>query len=556
MTSIIKNKFIKVYRIFGYIIFFLLIFFDLYSFGKPTIAKYGTYVWLLSNLYLIIFTIKAVIDLFILIPKGKSIFSLIIISIFFLTIFLNLTELKTVSGESTDEINCTLNNLLTSPDKGYFQTCLFGYPDRQFFLPALFSLKERTIFNLNFGESLYFLLGIIIFSRGVLKYFKDTFRGDLLNSIFLSLIFHIYYFNNFIFLARQGIIPFSLGLILVGIFLSYLSNRDKFPLYLFGFLFLYLIYSYTPSLSIYFLAIIVTTGLMVEKKTNEKQKVLFLLIIVFTLLSYVISLNVRSDIKIFAPETRGISQLQEDVLVAFKHLIFQDAGHPYVSPVVNYLFLFSIMAPLFFSFGLKPAIISCWVIATLAISVISSGYCYYGIDFRLHRSTIIFPVIFGLYTILIARNVEKINYKLLLSIIFLILTTGYLIQRNYLNQTNPHQNVSLIFNRLIPELQKRGNINLKGSIYFIGDTATDFGSINGFLQYFAPKLIVNFFPSEFPENCQYLNSGFYVIKKDHPCYEKMIENNNSDKIPQTKVLGVKNSNSSDFPNIDIIYKQY
>ena len=150
-------------KIYIFSLFFTLIsifILDYLSILNPIFGKLGVVFWIIQFLFILIYSLKSLIFIF----RQKSYLILLMISILFGVVLLNTNNLKNISGETTQEISCTLNLLNSSPDWGFRKTCLFGYPARQLFLPSLPSLVLGTNqFSLNLGECLYFFLGSIIY---------------------------------------------------------------------------------------------------------------------------------------------------------------------------------------------------------------------------------------------------------------------------------------------------------------------------------------------------------------------------------------------------------
>ncbi|KKQ36858.1 MAG: hypothetical protein US53_C0035G0011 [Candidatus Woesebacteria bacterium GW2011_GWA1_37_7] len=186
-----KEKILSIFWIYyiisGVYIILLLFIFDAVSQVYPMLGIFGTITWYLSYLYIIIF---ALVSFFKIVKSAsllKTPFSLITIIFFITLIFIRLDNPKSLSAEASIEISCGINQLTTTPDFGYNQTCMFGYPARQYFLPALTTfLFGRNIVSINSGNAIYFILGLIIFSSGILELYSHSFKGDLINSILVE----------------------------------------------------------------------------------------------------------------------------------------------------------------------------------------------------------------------------------------------------------------------------------------------------------------------------------------------------------------------------------
>lgn len=495
----------------------------------PAFGKLGTALWFVSYVLLFVFTIKCLWFILQKTFKKESLITFVTLFIWLVIVAFHLTSWASLNGETTQEINCTLNHFQNSPDWGFSKTCLFGYPTRQYFLPALPSLIfDRSLLSLNLGGSLYFMMGIIIFAAGSIKFFNGKFAGDVLSGILLSFIFHIYFVNHFLFLFEQSIFSFSFALTASGLFLIYLREKSKEVLFLCGIINFYLIYSYTPSLALVFLIIAV---LIHQAFINVKLRKALIFVALITLVSFYISLSTRGDINL-VETNRAHWQVIEDAARGIVHMIFSNQGTPALSSFLNIFFLMFVFSSLVFLFGWKAAAIAIWFIGVVILSVASKGYTYYGIDFRLHRATVIFPVFFAALAVVIQKLLPTINrlHILLLIIWVFFLTTGFCFQNALLKSRPVSPHVKIInyinHNALIGK-------NDRVTIY-IDSRLTAYISLNDTLQYFLP------------------NTGT-VINEDGKC--EFIKENAA-----TKMLYLTLQNSqcrettlNNFPEIKIIY---
>ncbi len=159
-------------------------------------------------------------------------------------------DVASIHHETTQELAQTLDQLRNAPDRGFTGTALFGYPARQFLVPALPSLLlGRSALALHLGTAIVFLIALAIFVRGLLDRFGDTWDGDLLVATVLTFVPHIYFFNHFMLFFEQSIFPFLSGMIVVGIALSLDERSPRWLPWLLGIANLTLIHGYTPGLA-------------------------------------------------------------------------------------------------------------------------------------------------------------------------------------------------------------------------------------------------------------------------------------------------------------------
>ena len=479
MNLNLKNKIKYFYIVLNFQVFFSIIFLDILSVKYAWLGKIGTYFWFCSYIFFFIFILKVIFYIFrstsysedgniekktnITLPgkiyskfyllkiflKNKPLITFFTIIIWIIVLFSNISSINNISGETCIEVRDTINHLKNSEDLGFRGTVICGYPARQIFLPSIPTLiLNRNIFALNLGGSLYFLMGLIIFSSGILKNFEDTRSGDLICGIILSLIFHIYYVNFFILAFQQSIYPFSFGLIICGLFLNYIKNRTFEIIFLIGFSLLYLIFTYTTGLALFFLSIVVLIFLCFKIPVKLKKQILILFIIISALTAFYLSLSIRSDLRLTGhhesitikqamhktsevfnnifynkePQvdtSLKIDEVKSKIFKAADHIFYNTEATPMFSTSSGFIFLFTIFASLFF-YGWEMSVLSLWVIGTIIISVIAKGFDVYPLDFTLHKSIVIFPVIFVMLLKIIKST--KIDYKKSYYTFFIIFT--------------------------------------------------------------------------------------------------------------------------------------
>jgi len=495
------NHLKKLYTVSGFVVFACISLLDMLALKSPLAGKAGVVFWLLSFSYLGVLWGYC---LFTILRRFRAhIVTILSLVIMVGLVLMNTSNPRNVSGETTQEINCAMR-LLKTTDLGFHQTCLFGYPARQFFLPALPSIIwGRSLTALNLGGGLYFVLGIVIFSSGVLKFLDKSGSGDLINGILMASIYHFHYFNHFMFYYEQSVFPLSLGLIVVGTLLHYLATHSQIFLVLLAFSLLYLIFSYTPSLALVFLVIGGLLYLVFSPKHKWSEKILLMALVNSLLFSLLLSTKFRSDINIFSPQTRGSEELVSDLKQAFYLLVFQKGGVVFVSPMFNFVFVSIVVMSLLFVFGNRVFVIGLWMVATIVISVIAKGYTYYGADFRLHRALVIIPIFLSL----LALAIKKFPRRHLFVLWLILLTTGLSVTGTYLKSKSVSQHFNFIrwiqHNVPVTKLQMARNLYVTTGPTRIENLI----SFNDTLQYFIPRLtaVTNY-------DCQTpIESGDYLI---------------------------------------------
>lgn len=514
--KVLKGLFI----ISGLSLFSLIVITDLLSKFYPSLSFTGVFLWYISYIYLFIYA--AGCAFFILrrsIKAGGWPILLFFLSLGFL--FWKYTfPLSSISAEATQEINCALNQLTGSADRGWRENCLFGYPSRQYFLPALPSLIfGRTLANLQIGGSLYIIIGLVIFTSSLFSILKPGIKSGLLVTLILSSAFHFYFFNHMTFLFEQSIFPAALMFAAIGAFVHYFSSRNNLHLMLLAFIMLYLIFSYTTSLAGFLLILSALLYLFFFDSKSLPTRFLIAGIILFSLYAFLMSFSFRKDIILFPfqPVTSSIN-ITDDLSSAFSHLFFGNLKIPYLSPVFTFIFISITFLGLLFTFGLLPFFLSVWMTAVIILSVISQGYSYYVIAFRLHRSLVILPVFLTLLAYLVIRFKIQISYRILTGLLVLILGSGLYYADSLLSVRDTNKHYPFI------SWISENNIRIQpGKLYLLNGTNkyNNFDSLNDTLQYFLPQLVSNSVYNITISECRDIlsNQGLAVLPPDDSCID-------------------------------------
>ncbi|MCX7881481.1 MAG: hypothetical protein N2482_03175 [Patescibacteria group bacterium] len=501
----LKNKLSNLFEkilLFNYLGLFLC---EILSIKFYFFSRVGVYLWFLSWFLIIIYVFRSLICIL----KKRKVFS--IVTAFSFIVLINTVNPVNLSGETTQQIAQTLNHFKNSLDLGFRQTVMFGYPARQFFLSAIFShFFERNQFFLNFGGALYYIFGLIIFSKGLLDYFKKKKENQIFTGIILSFIPHIYWLNHFVFFYEQSFFPFIFSLMICGLFLSYLTENSKKYLLLIGFLINYLIFSYTPSLAFVFFALIACLYLLIFKKGKEDFYLIALIIFV-SIISLFSSFDFRKDVNLFGSEmTRDL--IIKNLVTGFRHLIFIDQGKPFVSTVFQTVFLITIFYSIINFRKIEIFFSGWWIVLVLVLSIISKGYTYYGIDFRLQRVMVIFPVLFLLIAGFLKSLKIEFNKNIFSLILIFFILTGYFFQWDLLEKREPSRHLAFInfLRKKVKEnvLSRSSRLIVSNKFYY------EYLSLHDSLQYFLPEMSYIFLDNYQDNSVDNKNTVFILTRED------------------------------------------
>lgn len=126
--------------LFLYIILASFIIVELLSFHLDIVSKFGFFLWISAFGCLLFYALTCWIEILKSANRSKNFLLFATINLFAILIFLGAPLTINSNSETTQEIGCALNHISKSSDLGFRQTCLFGYPARQFFFPTLPSI--------------------------------------------------------------------------------------------------------------------------------------------------------------------------------------------------------------------------------------------------------------------------------------------------------------------------------------------------------------------------------------------------------------------------------
>lgn len=503
-------------------IVWILLLFAIIEFGSiysTLIGRIGVIIWIMAFLTVFLESIFSLTSILKAAAAKKSVLTTLVLCFFIFTAMIGTFNMVNSNSETTQEINCAVNNYL-APDFGFRKTCLFGYPARQLFIPALPSLLfGREVLLLNIGGAIFFISGLILFCKGIMKFFSKKSYHDFICSIIISSIFNFYYVNHFLFAYEQSIFPLSFSLAATGLLLSLTHDNFYKNVGLVGILMAYLVFSYTTGLFF----VVFTFGALIYllfRFAQDKREKLFIIAIIscafYLLLS---SLLIRDDIHIFESGSQSIN-IVSDVTQGFIKILTGGNTANYVTRPFQLVFLIALFIPFFTSLRKYYLFAFIWIIGVFFFSIVSKGYSYYPIDFRLHRSIVIIPVLLVFLGLVVnsfeIRHVKKkYLYALLLFVVFV---SGVFAQYNIIkakNNDERHRHVSFIFwlrdHMSQRDLSQGGQIVFDDSLRDINSYYKNYTSVQDSVQYYLPNFEVCS-----RSTCSYRSGNRYYVEDINP----------------------------------------
>lgn len=480
------------------------------SFFIPPIGKIGTLNWIIIWLIILLRSIflfaKIIPELF----RKKLFFTLLLSVLTVVYIIVTIQSPKNLSGELTQEISCILKHLKESPDLGYHKTCFLGYPARQFIVPAVPSFFVKNQFSLNFGGSIYFIIGLLYFISGSFALFRLTKLSDLVTATLVALLFNypffIFLFSNF----EQSFYPVSISLLIVGVLLNFKVKKNKIDLFILLFLSTFLVQSYTTSLAVWFLLLCTIFYLAVKSKFNRKTILLIMISLPTSIISFLISLTYRQDLRFQNSTSLNANTITSTISQLTQYFIHGDSLYPFGTPIF-YFFIFLTLFLIIYANKKHLLFVFFWSLAVIFISALSPGYASPPIPFSLHRSAIIIPFIFLIF--ILAFN--KLSFK---SQIKKIITTIIVFICISLSTFFGIRTIDSIYKTKSRDIHMPIIILLKKQFsYHITDISISnqddiISSLDDKAKYFLPNL--NIVGSKIDSSDKITEPGYYLLKND------------------------------------------
>jgi hypothetical protein len=505
----------------GFIVLLGLI--DVLSMFLPTIGQLGVYVWLVGWLIPIILVIRPTIAVLRASYVQSQFIWLVVLCMWFGMYAYHVVSPLTSGGESPQEIGCALHHL-SQPNGGYHQTCLFGYPARQYYLPALPSVwfgKQLT--TLNLGNSLYLLLGLIVSLVGVWHYWQHRPTVWWVMTCLILILPQFYFFNHFFFfLFEQSIFPFAFALMGVGWWLLFLAKKDLSYLAMVCLLTYQSTFLYTPGLSLYVLGIVALGfgwfhyWLQHPFKHKPLMHIVASCLILGVLITGLsVSLLSRRDLKIAGSESTNPLTTLTTLRSAWALLLKPNVEKAYFSSplqlgfwaVLSWLILYKRS---WWSVGLAS-----WIIGVITLSVVAKGYAYYGIDFRLHRSMVAMPIVsIALLHILITSSLSLRRWWRWF-VILVLLGFGCWQYIHYAKQRTTIEVNYLLAQQLQQQIVLSPQITSLPVLLI--DEQKDYIPINDWLRYFNPQVRVDVQATTTDCSTSVANYQIVVLAEDHAC---------------------------------------
>lgn len=421
-----------------------------------------------------------------------------------------------ISGEATQEVACGMA-VLERPWDGWQTTCFLGYPVRQYVMMALPSwVFGRSIVSLHLGIAGMFLGGLIVFLSGILMSGAPTL---VLTSIAVGLagiLFHAGFVSHFLFQFEQSIVPVSLCLFMVGTYLWYRGTGRIVHLIMGAIALSFAAVSYTPALVLWPLAFGVSIHMWSRLKTHERPYIVVALLLLSVEL--IVSLLYRKDLR-FSLGARSSGFLIKDIQAGIRYLTVGVGYYPFGTWVLKGALGIGLIVLLLS--GIQGIVVASWIVGVILIAIVSKGYVWYGVDFRLHRTIVMLPVLLTSFLFLQRYIASRVGSLVALGIALCIFVSGGMYAYTRLISRPPSVHYAVI--DAIRSLEE-GNDNTKGQLsLFVADSREHAViSIGDELAYFYPNIHTTLSTEAFvQQGCVPPGAPIVVIHTAHACYGRI-----------------------------------
>lgn len=457
-------------------VFFAIVIFDFLSLITHKAEFIGVFFWLVSQLILCAYALFALSWLVNEAIHKRYRLLLLVSLAYILSIVFYAANPISLQHETTQQIGCMMEGFKQG-DWLFRKNCFIGYPARQYLLPALPSIMfGRSFLALQMGGLLYFFVGILIFTKGVAINLQRWKAPSVIGALLVSALPFFYFVNQRLFYAEQSSYPFAYALILCGLFSIYLAKRHWVELLILSIAILHTVYIYTPGLALLALATLGSIYLLFQSEVKKEQKFWCVLVVTVFIVHFMYSLQYRGDIRII-PDKVSQSQIGTDLIRSFGNLVYPFGNQAFVSPI--FAGTFAVLL------GIETWTLSLWIIGTMVIGVITRGYYFNSIDFRIQRWIVVVPVYLSLLLVYLVSLSHYRYFKLALYVLLVFfLATGYWYQSNQFSSMKRSEPNALTF-----WLWKKIPISERNDIYTIiidRSFQESLGSMGDASKYFFP----------------------------------------------------------------------
>lgn len=504
--------------------------FDLLTLYNESYGIFGVYAWILSYFLIVVFAVRSLLKILKYTIEHQTYFSLVLLMIIAIIIVMHAFNINNGSLESTQQIGCTIEQLTKSTDKGFRQYCFIGYPTRQYLVPALPTfIFGRSYSVINMGYAIYSIVGVIIFTNGLLSFLKrklDAERADIATALGLASFLHLFFFSHILLMFEQSIFPLALGLSAAGLTLKYCVHKKGEYLIAASIMLFHLIFAYTPALALYGLGAAIFLYFIVHQKTPRRHKLFLLFVTLASLLSMYLSLRFRTDIQLIGGEHGSEVKLQEVWAFLRDFTIHHDVI--FSTWIFHILFLLVIILSIIRLRNIRKGWIGCavmlWVIGSICFGTFSKGYATPPPSFGIHRGLVAIPALIPLMLTLFIPALKKIPTKILYVLLVIFFANGLMYHAAYVKDKDKFASRFVNFREFAryARYMKFLSYTAKSSqqaftVNFDTETSKNFQAIDTARKYYYPNATFKLLTDNCSIENTYNMTTIYVANKEPVC---------------------------------------
>jgi hypothetical protein len=348
-----------------------------------------------------------------------------------------------VSPDATQQAAAGLNSFFTK-NFNYTGKAFLGYPNRQYLLialPALFF--GRSIATLHIGFALPFIIGILTMYSGLRGWLDKKGINGSYAVIAVYAIFAFRFVTEYYINFEQAILPISLTMILIGLFLRLLCRPDAAGVFCIAWIGGLCSNCYTPALATLGLLLLLmglfsVTLILAPRRLpflleNRKQTTYILIMAIVNILIFYMAtlLGVRAD---------RVTRLREGIhysSVIYKSILnFLTDKNAIFMGFMGLLVIVYLVAALSLRLKVYDLLISLWVLGVFVATNLLEGYTTYAEAAVMQRALVVIPVLIAGMFLAFCDFVKKHNLQMKNDILSVILFVLILIGRHNFAQTN------------------------------------------------------------------------------------------------------------------------
>jgi hypothetical protein len=308
----------------------------------------------------------------------------------------------TMHQESTRQASCGIEKLHgeNGSAKAAYSWCFLGYNTRQYIPQALlFDLLGPSTFALNAPYIFFVVLGFLAYVIGLKTAIDRGYGGYLLLMTAILVPLQSYYYFFLTFAYEQSVFPFGLTLLTLGLLLQCAFTFKAWNIGLALLSLQYLLFSYTPAVSVYFFTAGILALLALGTLTTTRSRwITFAAIALYSGAHFWISLAHRADIRLFEESQYSTSNIDSTLTPLFRAIFYTRPGADWAHSnaySMGIAIVGLLLILLFTNLRLRVLGLCAfgWSIAHLLLAAYSKGYAAPPIPFALHRALPILPVL-------------------------------------------------------------------------------------------------------------------------------------------------------------------